>query len=56
MFNRFSPKKWALEKLPRTQEQVEVGIKLALKVLFWGALLAPVVILPLYYLILALVA
>jgi len=40
--------------VPRTQAQLETELKGVLKIAFWAALLAPVVIVPLYYLVLAL--
>jgi membrane protein required for beta-lactamase induction len=39
--------------VPRSVGEAEVEVKYLLKVLFWLALLAPVVILPAYYLLVA---
>jgi len=41
--------------VPRNQAQLETELRRALKVAFWAALLAPVIIVPLYYLIVSLV-
>jgi len=41
--------------VPRNQAQLETELRRALKVAFWAALLAPVVIIPLYYLIVSLI-
>lgn len=40
--------------IPRSQDQLEVELKGILRVVFWAALLAPVILVPLYYLALAL--
>jgi len=45
---------WITSHVPRTQAQLETELKGVLKIAFWAALLAPVVIVPLYYLVLAL--
>jgi hypothetical protein len=50
---RFDPIKWAKDIIPRNQSQLEVLVKRVLRVAFWVALLAPVVLVPIYYLILA---
>ena len=39
--------------IPRTPAQLELELKNVLKIVFWAALLAPVVILPAYYLLVA---
>jgi len=53
--NRRNPLRWLNSHVPRTQAQLETELKGVLKIAFWAALLAPVVIVPLYYLVLALV-
>lgn len=50
----FNPIKWIGGHIPRSRAQLEVEAKNLLKVVFWVALLAPVVLLPAYYLVLAL--
>jgi hypothetical protein len=40
--------------VPRNQAQFEKEVKSLLKVVFWIAVLAPVILIPLYYLIVAL--
>jgi len=40
--------------VPRNSAQLETEMRRALKVAFWAALLAPVIIVPLYYLLVAL--
>jgi hypothetical protein len=50
---RFDPIKWVKELIPRNQSQLETLIKRVLRLAFWVALLAPVVLVPIYYLILA---
>jgi len=46
---------WMDSHIPRNMAQLETESKQALKIVFWGALLAPVVIVPLYYLLVALI-
>jgi hypothetical protein len=41
--------------IPRSQSQFETEVKYVLKLAFWAALLAPVIIVPAYYLVLALI-
>lgn len=53
--NRTSPLRRLTSHIPKNQGQVETGLKGLLKVVFWVALLAPVIIVPLYYLIVAIV-
>ncbi len=48
-----SPLRWLNSHFPRNQAQLETGLKGVLKLAFWAALLAPVVIVPLYYLLVA---
>ena len=50
---RLNPLRWVSLHLPRNQAQLETEIRWALKVAFWAALLAPVVIVPAYYLLVA---
>jgi hypothetical protein len=50
---RLNPIEWINSHLPRNQAQLERELKSALKVVFWAALLAPVVIVPAYYLLVA---
>jgi len=50
---RFNPLQWITSHVPRSQVQLEAELKGALKLVFWAALLAPVVIVPLYYLFVA---
>jgi hypothetical protein len=39
--------------IPRNQAQLETELRMILKIVFWAALLAPVVIVPAYYLLVA---
>ncbi len=48
-----NPVQWVNRHLPRSQAQLETELKGALKLVFWAALLAPVVIVPVYYLLVA---
>ena len=50
---RFNPIQWVNGHIPRSQAQLESEVRGALKVVFWAALLAPVVIVPAYYLLVA---
>ena len=52
---RLRPVDWIANHIPRNQAQLETEVKGALRLLFWGALLAPVVLVPGYYLIIALI-
>ena len=52
---RTNPLQWIDSHIPRSMAQLEMESKRALKIVFWGALLAPVVIVPLYYLLVALI-
>ncbi len=49
-----NPIRWLSTRVPRSQAKIEAGMRGILKVVFWAALLAPVVIVPLYYLVVAL--
>lgn len=51
---RTNPLRRLTSYIPRSQAQLEMELKGILKLAFWVALLAPVVIVPLYYLLLAL--
>jgi hypothetical protein len=50
---RFNPVEWISGHVPRNQVQLETELKGALKIVFWAALLAPVIIVPVYYLLVA---
>ena len=47
------PVQWISSHVPRSQAQLEAEVKGALKFVFWAALLAPVIIVPAYYLLVA---
>ena len=49
--SHYDPILWVYRHFPRNQAQLEVDIKMGLKVAFWGALLAPLIALPLYFLV-----
>jgi len=51
---KLNPLQWVNGHVPRSQAQLETELKGALKLVFWAALLAPVVIVPAYYLLVAL--
>ena len=48
---RIDPLERVKSLIPRNQAQLEEEVKGALKLVFWAALLAPVVIVPAYYLL-----
>jgi hypothetical protein len=50
---RINPVEWISGHVPRNQVQLETELKGALKIVFWAALLAPVIIVPVYYLLVA---
>ena len=50
---RLNPMRWINGHVPRSQAQLETELRGALKLVFWGALLAPVIIVPAYYLLVA---
>ena len=50
---RLNPLRWISGHVPRNQAEFEAEVRWALKVVFWAALLAPVVIVPAYYLLVA---
>jgi hypothetical protein len=52
---RMNPLKRLVGLIPRSQAQFEAELLYALKLAFWVALLAPIVIVPAYYLILAVI-
>ncbi len=54
MGRTMNPIRWVSTRVPRSQAQLEAGLRGILKVAFWAALLAPVVIVPLYFLLVAL--
>jgi len=45
---------WVTSHIPRNQIQLEKEVKNLLKLVFWVAVMAPVVLVPLYYLLVAL--
>lgn len=49
-----NPIREVARRMPKNPAQAEALLKGALKVAFWGALLAPVIIVPLYYLVVSL--
>jgi hypothetical protein len=49
----FNPLQWVGSHIPRSQAQLELEIMNILKLAFWVALLAPVIIVPAFYLFLA---
>ncbi|HKT20998.1 MAG TPA: hypothetical protein VJR06_00030 [Nitrososphaerales archaeon] len=46
-----NPLRWLSGRLPKSQSQLEMRFKGILKVVFWLAFLAPVIIVPAYYLL-----
>jgi hypothetical protein len=50
-----NPLHWVESRIPRSQEQLESEIRYILKLAFWVALLAPVILVPAFYLFLAIV-
>jgi succinate dehydrogenase / fumarate reductase iron-sulfur subunit len=50
----YDPILWVYRHIPRNQTELEKDVKMLLGVAFWVALLAPVVLVPLVYLVLAL--
>ncbi len=51
----YDPILWLYRLVTKDEEKLEAGVMKGLKMVFWGALLAPVVIVPMYYLIQALI-
>jgi hypothetical protein len=49
----FNPLRWVGSHIPRSQAQLESEIMNILRLAFWVALLAPVIIVPAFYLLLA---
>jgi hypothetical protein len=47
-----NPILWVGSHIPRRQAHFELEIRNILKLVFWGVLLAPAIILPVYYLLL----
>ena len=50
---RMNPVQRIANHIPRNRTQLETELRGALKVVFWAALLAPVIIIPVYYLLVA---
>ena len=50
---KLNPIEWVNKHIPRNQSQLESEAKGLLKVVFWAALLAPVILIPAYYLLVA---
>lgn len=48
-----NPLRWLTGHAPKSQARLEAGARRVLKVVFWIAFLAPVVIVPAYYLLVA---
>ncbi len=48
-----NPAHWLADHIPRNQVQLETEFRGILKIAFWAALLAPVIIIPAYYLLVA---
>ncbi|HEV2226974.1 MAG TPA: hypothetical protein VGR56_09265 [Nitrososphaerales archaeon] len=53
LLNMFNPLQWVGSHIPRSQAQLELEIMNILKLAFWVTLLAPVIIVPAFYLVLA---
>lgn len=51
---RTDPVRWIAGHIPRNQNQLEAEIKNVLRLVFWVVILLPVLIVPAYYLALAL--
>ena len=51
---KVNPIEWIGRHLPRNGAQLETEARGMLKLIFWAALLAPVIIIPAYYLLVAL--
>jgi hypothetical protein len=50
-----NPLLWVKSRIPRSEAQLELEIRYILKLAFWVALLAPVILVPAFYLFLAIV-
>ena len=48
-----NPLPWINSHIPRSRTQLETELRGALKLVFWAVLLAPVVLVPAYYLLVA---
>ena len=48
-----NPLHWVESHIPRSQAQLEMEIMYLLKLAFWAALLAPVILVPAFYLLLS---
>lgn len=55
MVSHFNPFEWVRRNMPRDQVQLEILIRKILKVAFWVALLLPLILVQVYYLIVSLV-
>jgi len=53
VMKKLNPLQWINSHVPRNQAQLETELMGALKLVFWAALLAPVIIVPAYYLLVA---
>lgn len=49
----FNPLRWLSGRVPRSMSELEVEARALLKGVFWVAFLAPVIIVPAYYLLVA---
>ena len=45
---------WVASHIPRSQVQLEKELKSLLRIVFWVLVIAPVILVPLYYLLVAL--
>ncbi len=50
---RTNPVQWLTNHIPKNQAGLETEFRGILKIVFWAALLAPVIIIPAYYLLVA---
>ena len=50
---RLNPLQWVNSHVPRTRAQLETELRGVLRLVFWAALLAPVIIVPAYFLLVA---
>ena len=51
----YDPLVWLFRRIPRNQKQAETDTKIALKAVFWGLLLAPFILVPVYFLVTSLI-
>ena len=47
----FNPLRWLTGQIPKSRSQLEAELRALMKIVFWLAFLAPVVIVPAYYLL-----